>query len=62
MPDIVNTIAATGTKITDAHVKFLGNEFAECSFEVDIVTLEHLKDLIRRILKVENVVRVYLDN
>ncbi len=58
--DMVNTIAHTGTNIKGANVKFLGKQLAECSFEVELVNLEHLKDLIRRIMKINSVIRVFI--
>jgi guanosine-3',5'-bis(diphosphate) 3'-pyrophosphohydrolase len=58
--DVLNTISATGTNIQSANAKVLGNNMAEASFKVKIEDLEHVKDLIARIKKVQDVKKIYI--
>lgn len=58
--DILNTISATGTNISSANAKVIGNNMAECSFKVDIDDLEHVIELIDRIKKIQGIKKIYL--
>jgi len=58
--DILNTISAIGTNIQSANAKTIGNNMAECSFKLKVEDLEHVKELIDRIKKVQGVRKIYL--
>ncbi len=58
--DVLNTIAATGTNVQGANAKIISPDLAECRFALAIDDLEHLKDLINRVKRVQGVKKVYL--
>jgi GTP pyrophosphokinase len=60
LADILNTISSTGTHVSSAHIKMAGNDMAECRFDVEIVNLNHLRDLISRVKKVKDVSKVMI--
>ncbi|MBW3022545.1 TGS domain-containing protein, partial [Candidatus Woesearchaeota archaeon] len=59
LADILNTIAATGTNLQSANAKMIGNNMAECTFKIKIDDLEHAKDLIQRINRLQGVKKIY---
>jgi len=58
--DVLNTISATGTNIQSANAKTIGNNMAECTFRIKVEDLEHVKELIDRIKRVQDVKKTYL--
>ena len=62
LADVLNTIASTGTNLQSANAKMLGGGMAECTFKVKIDDLEHIKDLIQRVGKLQGVKKIYVGN
>jgi len=62
LADVLNTIASTGTNLQSANAKILGEGMAECSFKVKIDDLDHAKDLIQRVGKLQGVKKIYFGN
>ena len=60
LADVLNTIASTGTNLQNANAKMLGGGMAECRFKVKIDDLEHIKDLIQRVNKLQGVKKIYV--
>jgi len=58
--DILNTISSTGTAIQGANAKVIGKNMAECTFKINVEDLEHIKDLIDRIKKVQGIRKVHI--
>lgn len=59
--DILNTVASTGTNVTGAKGRTKGEEMVEISFGMVPEDLEHLKDILDRIMRVNSIKRVFLD-
>lgn len=60
--DILNTIASTGTNVSAAKIKLIGNGMGECSLLITPEDTDHLKDIIRRIKRVQDIKLVYMEN
>ncbi|MEM4336583.1 MAG: bifunctional (p)ppGpp synthetase/guanosine-3',5'-bis(diphosphate) 3'-pyrophosphohydrolase [Candidatus Woesearchaeota archaeon] len=60
LADILNTIATTGTNLQNANAKMLGKGMAECKFKVKIYDLEHVKDIIQRINRLQGIKKIYV--
>lgn len=60
--EILNTLIAQSTSITHAHAKPMGDQFVECSFEMETAGLEHLQNLIKRLRKISGVRHVFIGN
>ncbi len=58
--DVLNTIAATGTNIDRANGKITGIDAAECHFHIRVDDLEHLKDIISRVQKIQGIKKVII--
>lgn len=59
--DILNTIAATGTNISLARAKSIGNYQAECILTIKFDGIEHLRDIIERIYRIADVKKVKIE-
>ncbi|MBS3095429.1 bifunctional (p)ppGpp synthetase/guanosine-3',5'-bis(diphosphate) 3'-pyrophosphohydrolase [Candidatus Woesearchaeota archaeon] len=62
LADILNTVAATGTNVNPATAKSIGNDLMECSLGIVPEDIGHLKELLLRIKKINNVKVVYIEN
>lgn len=60
--DILNTIASTGTNVSAAKIKLVGNGIGECSLLITPEDTDHLKDIIRRIKRIQDIKLVYMEN
>jgi len=60
--EILNTLIAQSTSIKHAHAKAMGDQFVECSFEMETAGLEHLQDLIKRLRRISGVRHVFIGN
>lgn len=60
--DILNTIAATGTNVTKAKGKMIGENLVEISFEMMPEDLDHLEGILKRIQKIQSVNRVAIES
>ncbi len=58
--DILNTISATGTNMSEAKAKMVNKELAQVTFYAEVDDIDHLKDLIERIKRIQSVKRVYI--
>jgi len=58
--DVLNTIAATGTNVTDARGKMVSPDLVEISFKIIPEDLDHLKDILKRIQKIMSVKRIII--
>lgn len=58
--DILNTIAATGTNVERANAKVIGNDMAECTFQIKFEDLDHMRDLVSRIKRIKDIKKVWL--
>ncbi len=58
--DILNNISSIGTAIQSANAKVLGNNMAEATFKIKVDDLEHVKELINRIKKIQDVRKIYI--
>lgn len=58
--DVLNTISATGTNMDSARAKIIGKELAEITFYAEVDDMDHLRDLIERIKRIQSVKRVYV--
>ncbi len=61
LADLLHTIARTGFETKVANVKLLGKYEVECSFIIIPRKLEHLERLVRIVLKVKGVRKVFFD-
>ncbi len=59
LADLLNTIVRTNFEVKEAKAKLIGSGQAECSFLVIPRDLDHLKQMIKRIMKLRGVKRVY---
>ncbi len=59
LADLLNTIVRTGFEVKEAKAKLVGSGQAECAFLVIPRDLDHVKELIKRIMKLRGVKRVY---
>ncbi|MBN1792077.1 bifunctional (p)ppGpp synthetase/guanosine-3',5'-bis(diphosphate) 3'-pyrophosphohydrolase [Candidatus Woesearchaeota archaeon] len=62
LADLLHTIASAGFEVKEAKAKLTGPNDMECSFMVIPRSLEHLKDLIKRVLKLKSVRRVFFES
>ncbi|MFH1456043.1 MAG: bifunctional (p)ppGpp synthetase/guanosine-3',5'-bis(diphosphate) 3'-pyrophosphohydrolase [archaeon] len=60
--EILNTLVAKKTKIKSANAKLITGNIVECSINIEIESLGHLQDLIRRINKIKDVKKVFIGN
>ncbi|MDP3728198.1 MAG: bifunctional (p)ppGpp synthetase/guanosine-3',5'-bis(diphosphate) 3'-pyrophosphohydrolase [bacterium] len=60
--EILNTLIAQSTSIKHANAKPIGNQFVECSFQMETSGLKHLQDLIQRLKKINGVRHVFIGN
>ena len=60
MAEIMNSVASFGLSVRDAKGKTFKDNSAECSFKVNVLNLEQLLNLIKRINKISCVKNVYL--
>ncbi len=60
--DIMNTIASTGTNITGAKGKMQSEDTVKISFSMVPEDLDHLQDILKRIQKIQNVIRVGIES
>ncbi len=58
--EILNTMVAKRTKIKSASAKLLTHNIVECSIKIEIESLGHLQDLIRRINRIKDVKKVFI--
>lgn len=58
--EILNTLIAQSTTIKHAQAKAIGDQFVECSFEMETSGLAHLQDLIKRLGKIQGVRHVFI--
>ncbi len=58
--DILNTITFTGASIQNANAKVIGNNMAECSFKLNLEDLEHIKEMIERIRRLQGVKKIFM--
>jgi len=60
--DILNTVAATGTNVTAAKGKPIGNGIVEVDFGIIAESIDHLKEIIQRVHKLQNIKNVFVEN
>ena len=61
LADLLHTIANTGFEVKEAKAKLIGNNYAQCSFNVIPRDLEHLQNLIGRVRKVNGVKKLFFE-
>jgi GTP diphosphokinase / guanosine-3',5'-bis(diphosphate) 3'-diphosphatase len=61
LADLLHTIANAGFEVKEAKAKLIDLENALCSFLIIPKDLEHLKDLMKRVVKVKGVMHVYFE-
>ncbi|MBS3116073.1 bifunctional (p)ppGpp synthetase/guanosine-3',5'-bis(diphosphate) 3'-pyrophosphohydrolase [Candidatus Woesearchaeota archaeon] len=61
LADLLHTIAKTGFEVKEAKAKLLDTVHAQCQFSVIPRDLNHLKDLIIRVEKVQGVMKMYFE-
>ena len=61
LADLLHTIANAGFEVKEAKAKLVDLEHALCSFLIIPKDLEHLKDLMKRVVKVKGVTQVYFE-
>jgi len=60
--EILNTLVAKKTKIKSANAKLITSNIVECTINIEIESLGHLQDLIRRINRIKDVKKVSIGN
>lgn len=60
--DVLNTVAATGTHLHDANAKILSDNLAECCFSFLSENIDHIRDVIGRVKRVQSVKKVFIAN
>jgi (p)ppGpp synthase/HD superfamily hydrolase len=60
--DVLNTVAATGTHVSDANAKMLSKDLAECRFSFVPENTDHVKDIVSRVNRIQSVRKVFIDN
>lgn len=61
LADLLNTIATAGFEVKEAKAKLIDIDSAECSFVVIPRDLEYLKELVKRVMKINSVQKVYFE-
>jgi len=60
MSDILNTISRLGYKVKEASGKMIGNDYVECSFDVEADSKIEIMGIIEKIKKIKSVEKIYL--
>jgi len=61
LADLLHTIVNAGFNVKEAKAKMIGGNSVQCSFIVIPRTLEELKGLIKRVMRVRGVKKIYFD-
>lgn len=61
LADLLNTIAVAGFSVNEAKAKLIDLGHSECSFLIIPKDLNHLKELVRRVSKVQGVQSIYFE-
>jgi len=61
LADLLHTIVNAGFNVKEARAKMIGENYAQCSFIVIPRSLEELQGLIKRLMKVRGVKKIYFD-
>ena len=61
LADLLHTIVNTGFNVKEARAKMIGENYAQCSLIVIPRSLEELQGLIKRLMKVRGVKKIYFD-
>lgn len=58
--EILNSIVATKTQVKSTSAKSISSTMMRCGFTIEVKSLTHLRDIIRRIKKIKDVKKVFI--